>query len=302
MATPSAMRLFDVEPDLLARVPLDERELALRSASFTVAQVPAGRWAPQRIDASWGLLVVDGTVAREVGVAGATAAELLGAGDVVLAGGPSAGVGTVPSEAAWTVLEPLQLLILDDRMGPVARRWPMVTIGLLERVEGRAGRLAVAQAIGHLTRVDARVLCMLWLLADRWGRVGSDGVALPLRLTHRTLARLVGARRPSVTTAVSQLTRRGLIARREDGSWLLHGSPPQELGRLGMTSGITSAPPSARPAAAVSAERFAEQLRRLAAAYERQARAMHGGPSPAAPAGKVRRAPSAASADVAPHR
>jgi len=45
------------------------------------------------------------------------------------------------------------------------------------------------------------------------------------------LAALVGAKRPSVTTALGELTAQGLVERRDDGSWLLHGEPPEEPGR-----------------------------------------------------------------------
>jgi CRP/FNR family transcriptional regulator, cyclic AMP receptor protein len=40
------------------------------------------------------------------------------------------------------------------------------------------------------------------------------------------LGQLVGARRPSVTAALSALERGGRIERRPDGGWILHGDPP----------------------------------------------------------------------------
>jgi hypothetical protein len=46
-----------------------------------------------------------------------------------------------------------------------------------------------------------------------------------MSLTHRSLANVVGARRPSVTTALSELQRRGRLARVDTG-WLLLGRPP----------------------------------------------------------------------------
>jgi hypothetical protein len=52
-------------------------------------------------------------------------------------------------------------------------------------------------------------------------------VLVSLRLPHRTLAGMVGARRPSVTTALGQLISRGEIERRPDGGWLLRGQPPE---------------------------------------------------------------------------
>ena len=38
---------------------------------------------------------------------------------------------------------------------------------------------------------------------------------------------MVGARRPSVTTALGQLIARGEVERRPDGGWLLLGDPPE---------------------------------------------------------------------------
>ena len=65
------------------------------------------------------------------------------------------------------------------------------------------------------------------VLAERWGRVVPGGVLVSLRLSHRTLAGMVGARRPSVTTALGQLMARGEIERRADGEWILRGDPPE---------------------------------------------------------------------------
>ena len=52
---------------------------------------------------------------------------------------------------------------------------------------------------------------------------------MPLPLPHQRLADLVGAHRPAVTTAMGELTRSGLVTRREDRSWVLHGGPPEAL-------------------------------------------------------------------------
>jgi hypothetical protein len=56
---------------------------------------------------------------------------------------------------------------------------------------------------------------------------------VPLALTHRILGQLVGARRPTVSTALGELAERGELVRRVDGSWVLRGSPPDAsaLGR-----------------------------------------------------------------------
>ncbi len=82
-------------------------------------------------------------------------------------------------------------------------------------------------AIVHQARVDDRLRMLFWHLAARWGRVRGDGVVLPMRLTHAALADLVAARRPTVTSALSDLARRGLVRVVDDG-WLLSGDPPGE--------------------------------------------------------------------------
>ena len=109
-------------------------------------------------------------------------------------------------------------------------QWPEIFAALMDRAARRAERLVVTQAIAHITRVDERLLALLWLLAERWGRVVPGGVLVSLRLPHRTLAGMVGARRPSVTTALGQLMARGAIERRQDGAWILRGRPPAESG------------------------------------------------------------------------
>ena len=69
----------------------------------------------------------------------------------------------------------------------------------------------------------------MWHLAERWGRVTPAGIFVPLPLGHQRLADLVGAHRPSVTSALGELTRGGAISRRDDGVWVLHGAPPEAL-------------------------------------------------------------------------
>jgi CRP-like cAMP-binding protein len=64
-----------------------------------------------------------------------------------------------------------------------------------------------------LKHVEARLLVQFWQLAERWGRVDRDGIAVTLPLTHELLAKLVGAARPSVTTALGRLAEGGLLLR-----------------------------------------------------------------------------------------
>ena len=66
------------------------------------------------------------------------------------------------------------------------------------------------------------------------------GVLVPLPLAHRTLASIVGARRPSVTTALGALRDDGRLERVPEG-WLLHGEAPEELDRLRRQSALPDA-------------------------------------------------------------
>ena len=123
---------------------------------------------------------------------------------------------------------PTRVAILDTRVAIAAGRWPSIATALHARHVRRARSLAFQRAIAQLPRVDDRMLVLLWALAERWGRVSPDGVRVPVGLPHRTLATLVGARRPSVTTALTGLAREGLIERTTEG-WLLHGDPDEVL-------------------------------------------------------------------------
>jgi len=53
------------------------------------------------------------------------------------------------------------------------------------------------------------------------------------------VADLVGAHRPSVTTAMGELTRSGAIRRLENGNWMLHGLPPPQLRHHRLVAAMT---------------------------------------------------------------
>ena len=67
-------------------------------------------------------------------------------------------------------------------------------------------------AISQQPRLDERLWMLFWELADRHGRVRSDGVYLDLPLTHEVLSHLVAARRPSVSGALTKLAEPGPAA------------------------------------------------------------------------------------------
>ena len=72
------------------------------------------------------------------------------------------------------------------------------------------------------------------------------GVVIPLQLTHETLGRLIGARRPTVSLALKELDGDNLLERRADGAWLLHYEALERLGAEGRASSSWQ-PADARP-------------------------------------------------------
>lgn len=225
--------VLDVDPDLARGLVPEQAVLARRFAIAEVRRLEPGIWRPAdevpEEPGTLGLLVIDGLLSRDVVLGGRRCTELVGQGDLLRPRDFDDGsFALVPSECEWCVLERAQIAVLGRRFGMVAGRWPELTSALLSRTLRRSRELAVQLAIHYERRVDLRILLMLWHLADRWGKVGSEGVILPLRLTHQALANLTGARRPSVTTALGQLASHGALRRRPDGSWLLCGDPPGE--------------------------------------------------------------------------
>ncbi len=218
------------DPDLLSAIDPPRRARAIEECLVRDARVDRGRWSPHaapRLQEGIGLLVLEGLLIRRVGIDGRSGSELLGAGDLLR---PWQGeeLPTLAVITGWRVLEPVRLALLDETAARRFAAYPELTGRLVGRALDRARNLAVNMAIVHQARVSVRLQMLLWHLSGRWGRVRSDGVVLPLRLTHTVLADLVAARRPTVTSALTELARKGLVAPVAEG-WLLAGEPPGEL-------------------------------------------------------------------------
>jgi CRP-like cAMP-binding protein len=218
-------------PDLADGLPRARRAPAGDECIAQAVRLLPGLWNAQitaRDRAGIGLLVLKGILTRRVGVDGRFGAELLGEGDLLRPWQGEEELDTLPVTTGWRVIEPSRVAVLDARFGLRLTAYPQVYSALIGRALRRTRNLAVNMAIVHQSRVDVRVHMLLWHLAGRWGRVGSQGVLLPLRLTHSVLADLVAARRPTVTSALSELGRQGKLQSTGRG-WLLSGDPPGEL-------------------------------------------------------------------------
>ena len=173
------------------------------------------------------MLVLSGLLIRRVGIEGRYGAELIGEGDLLR---PSDGSVSplLPLTTDWSIVLPARIAALDREFEQRLAQYPELARCLIDRAMQRSRNLAVNMAIVHQARVDVRLHMLLWHLAARWGRVSSDGTVLRMRLTHAVLADLVAARRPTVTSALSELARQGLV--RTDGeTWVLPGEVPADL-------------------------------------------------------------------------
>jgi len=216
--------VLDHDPGLRSVLPESERTRARQHAVAAVLELPSGDWFPEdgdARDAELGLLVLEGLLIRDVTVADARCGELVGPGMLLRPLDNRGSDAPMRHEVGWRVVEASRLAVLDRRFARVAAHWPALTTALVARATERAHDLGVMVSIHSLKRVDTRLLAFFWHLADRFGKVTAEGVLVPLSLTHRQLALLVGAQRPSVTSALGSLAERGLLRRDERGNWLL---------------------------------------------------------------------------------
>ena len=238
MAVPTTtVCLLDALPEVVALIDPVDLERARGELEAPVMEYEEGAWAepvPEVFDSlAMGLFVMEGLMARHVRLGDTTTTELIGPGDVLRP--PEfehTGEVRIPAGIEVTVLESAKIAILDRNVTAAVCRWQPVVTWIVTAAIRRSFALAELLALSHLRRVDNRLIVLFWELAFRFGRVSPQGVVVPLRLTHETLGRLVGAQRPSVTTAVNLLESEGRISRRTDGGWLLHGEPPRDLERM----------------------------------------------------------------------
>jgi CRP/FNR family transcriptional regulator, cyclic AMP receptor protein len=224
----SFCRVLREDADLAAAVPVEVRETAIAECVAPLAGLPRGNWDGHNAlgEEGIGLLVLDGLLLRRVGIDGRFGAELIGEGDLLR---PWQEDLPVTNLSSWRVIQPVRLAVLDAQVTRCLALYPSLVVALVDRALNRARALAAMMAIVHHARVEQRLELLLWLLADRWGKVTTDGVRLPLKLTHAAIGELIAARRPTVTVGLGALAKRGVMTPLPGGGWRLNGDPPGEL-------------------------------------------------------------------------
>ncbi len=229
-AAPGSCHVLREDPELAEVIAPARREQAIARCTARELLIPPGRGngAGEISAGGYGLLVLEGLLIRRAGVDGRFGAELLGDGDLLRPWQEEYDSPVLRLQTGWTVLEPSRIALLDDGFVERAAPYPELGPAMVARAMRRARNLVVNMAIVHQARVDVRLHMLLWHLAGRWGRVRREGTVLRMRLTHAVLADLVAARRPTVTSALSELARSGLV-RSSGDEWVLLGDRPGEL-------------------------------------------------------------------------
>lgn len=211
-----SLRLLDAEPELAGALGGPALDAARQQVVVPALELNATAWTPPtRAQRSLALLVVRGLVIQDHVAFGRPHLQLFGPGDLI---DPRA---LVERAGGWRALVPATVAVIDARLLAATRRWPQLFGALTSRIFDSQHEQHMLAGMAMLPRVEDRLLTLLCHLAERWGQVTPDGVALQLPMTHEMLGRMVGARRPTVSLAITDLTARDRLKRLEDGRWLL---------------------------------------------------------------------------------
>jgi CRP/FNR family cyclic AMP-dependent transcriptional regulator len=232
------VRLFEIEPGLLRDIDPSRREKLRQTVTAPSLQLVRGPWfdPPQLRPGSYGYLILDGFLRRDVTVFGRRGLEVVGPGDLVRPW-QQADLGDLGYAAKWSALTACQLAVLGPETASALGEIGGAGAELAARSVRRAHSLAIQAAVARIRGVSSRLLLTLWHLAERWADPTERLVVVPVPLTHELLADLVGAQRASVSRALGSLLRAGAVSRRGDGVWILHGAPPADLGDLELLQG-----------------------------------------------------------------
>jgi hypothetical protein len=186
-----------------------------RRLLLPVLNIPAGPWEPPDAEVldggTIGLTVLSGALLRERNGAGS---RLFGPGDLIEPWSEPRG--------RWTACSPAEVALIGRAFRTATDPWPLAARHMLRRAADAREGIAVGLKRERAGAPEERLAGLLWRLAARWGRADGDGVMLPLALRPALLALLAALPEPRAADALRALGRAGTVARRADGTWLLH--------------------------------------------------------------------------------
>jgi hypothetical protein len=215
--------LLELDGSLGIRLSEAQRAAARRELIAPTMLIEAGeRFDPRPIAGAMIVLVVSGTLGLRTVVGNGHSLEILTRGFVCspLEENPASFV-----DSALIALTTSRVAILDDRIC----QWPPIMSEIVSRLCQRSRSALAQKALDSQAGLDRRVLFCLWHLAERHGHCRPDGVEVPVPLTHELLAEVMGAARPSITTALAHLASTGIVTRTHDRGWLLRPDSIDQL-------------------------------------------------------------------------
>ena len=233
------IRLLDAEPSLARGIERRDLDEAREKLVAEVRKVEPGTWEEAREKPAsplfLGYLILDGAFTREIVVSSRPSIELLGPGDLIRPWVVPRALDVMHVTHQWSSLSTGRIAIVGDDFHQQAQAYPSILTVLMDRVVARARWLGFQVALSHLTRIDHRLLLTFRYMAERWGVGEQRGVKIPIRLSHRSLAGLIGARRPRVSSEITNLTEQGLIEQAQDGTWTFFAA---DIDPLAVLAGI----------------------------------------------------------------
>jgi hypothetical protein len=217
------VRLLDAEPSLARGIERRVLDDAREKLSVEVRRVEPGPWeGSTRTPPSplfIGYLILEGAFTRQVEVSGRPSIELLGPGDLVRPWVVPRALDAMGVTDEWALISTGHLAMIDEEFHQAAQGFPSILTLLMDRVVARSRWLGFHVALCQLPRIDHRLLLIFRYVAERWGVEEARGVKIPIRLSHRNLAAMIGARRPKVSSALTTLAESGVVQQAPDGSW-----------------------------------------------------------------------------------
>jgi hypothetical protein len=237
------VRLLDVDPSLARGIERRVLDEARETLIADVIRIEPGEWeAAHDKPASplfLGYLILEGAFTREVSVSSRPSLELLGPGDLIRPWVAPRALEVMHVSADWALLTTGHLAIIGEDFHRQAQAFPTILTVLMDRVVARARWVGFQVALCQLPRIDHRLILTFRYVAERWGVAGPRGVKIPIRLSHRSLAAMIGARRPKVSSALTQLSDLELIEQDKDGTWTFFGA---DVDPMALLAGIDDPP------------------------------------------------------------
>ena len=222
---PGAMELVALD-DVLSELPLDvgrQRDEVGRRLRARAAVLPPGPFDMRALlprPEGWvGVLLMEGLLHGELDAGKAHVGWLLGEDDLLRPW--ELDNYALTRRTSWRALSETVIALLDADFERRAMFVPGLMTALLARAQRTSHWLIAKSLIISSPIIEERILLLFALLGERWGKVSAAGVRLELPLTHALIARLVGARRPTVTMTLKSLHEKRVCRRDEHGCWLL---------------------------------------------------------------------------------